>query len=110
MPLLKAEIPVIRQAVSYTKEHFQGRTYIGRCCAGGSNYSPYYVSRLFQGKSGAPFIEYLTKIRIDEGKRLLWNQQDCIRDLRFGRLPGSSYFTKVFKKREGGVTPTQFRR
>ena len=73
-------------------------------------FSPYYVSRLFKEELGLTFIEYLTKIRIDAAKRLLLETNMTVSEI--SDLVGyqdPSYFTKVFKKREG-VTPTQFRR
>ncbi|MGI6566046.1 MAG: PocR ligand-binding domain-containing protein [Limnochordia bacterium] len=103
------DLPVIRQAVSYIKEHFREELTL-EDVAQEVHFSPFYVSRLFKEELGLTFIEYLTKIRIDEAKRLLLETNKTVSEI--ADLVGyqdPSYFTKVFKKREG-VTPTQFRR
>ncbi len=103
------DLPVIRHAVSYIKEHFWEELTL-EDVAQEVHFSPYYVSRLFKEELGLTFIEYLTKIRIDEAKRLLLETNMTVSEI--SDLVGyqdPSYFTKVFKKREG-VTPTQFRR
>jgi len=103
------DLPVMRQAVSYIKQHFREELTL-EDVAQEVHFSPYYVSRLFKEELGLTFIEYLTKTRIEEAKRLLLETNKTVSEI--SELVGyqdPSYFTKVFKKREG-VTPTQFRR
>ena len=55
-------------------------------------------------------MEYLTRVRIEEAKRLLHNPQYLIDEIAENiGYDDASYFTKVFKRYEG-VTPTQYRK
>lgn len=102
-------VPVIRQAVSYIKDHFREELTL-EDVAQAVHFSPYYVSRLFKEELGLNFIEYVTKTRIDEAKRLLLETNLTVSEIALSvGYQDPSYFTKVFKKREG-QTPTQFRR
>jgi two-component system response regulator YesN len=64
--------------------------------------SPYYLSHIFKKETGSTLLEYLTKVRIEEAKRLLentsWNTTRI--SLEVG-CSDQSYFCKVFKKSEG---------
>lgn len=63
--------------------------------------SPYYLSRIFKQETGSTILEYLTKVRIEEAKRLLENTSWSTTQIAFevGYLD-QSYFCKVFKKVE----------
>jgi two-component system response regulator YesN len=101
-------LPVIRQAVSYIKEHFREELTLDDV-AQAVHFSPFYVSRLFKEELGMNFIEYLTRIRIDEAKRMLLETNRTVSEIAVSvGYQDPSYFTKVFKKTEGR-TPTQFR-
>ena len=55
-------------------------------------------------------MEYLTRVRLEEAKRLLRNPQYLIDEIAENTgYDDASYFTKVFKRYEG-VTPTQYRK
>ena len=71
--------------------------------------SPSYASRLFKKVQHCSVMEYLTKVRIEEAKRLLQNPTYLVDEIstRIG-YSDASYFTKVFRRAEG-VTPTQYR-
>jgi len=71
--------------------------------------SPCYLSHLFKEEIGCTIMEYLTKVRMEEAKKLLRHPQLNVVQVadRVG-YSDPSYFTKVFKKSEG-VTPTEFR-
>lgn len=73
------------------------------------NLSPYYFSRLFKQEEGLSFVEYLTRLRIEEAKRLLRSSQESIVNiaLRVG-YSEANYFSRVFRKLEG-CTPSQYR-
>ncbi|HCS73796.1 MAG TPA: hypothetical protein DIW17_07970 [Clostridiales bacterium] len=72
--------------------------------------SPYYLSHLFREELGVTFLEYLTRIRMEEAKRLLCDRSLTILDIsaRVG-YEDPSYFSKVFKKNTG-VSPNQYRK
>jgi two-component system response regulator YesN len=64
--------------------------------------SPYYLSHIFKKETGSTLLEYLTKVRIEEAKRLLestpWNTTRISFEVGYS---DQSYFCKVFKKSEG---------
>lgn len=64
--------------------------------------SPYYFSRYFKNTTGVNFIEYVSKLRIKEAKRLLVSTNRSISSisLEVGYVD-PSYFSKVFIKHEG---------
>lgn len=64
--------------------------------------SPYYLGRIFKKETGSTILEYLTKVRIEEAKRLLENTSWSTTQIAFevGYLD-QSYFCKVFKRVEG---------
>lgn len=71
--------------------------------------SPYYVSRIFKEEQGITIMEYLTKVRLEEAKKLLRNPRYHIDEIaeKLG-YNDPSYFSKVFRRKEG-MTPTQYR-
>lgn len=72
--------------------------------------SPFYLSHLFSEEMGITFVEYLTKVRMEEAKELLGDASRSIVEVanRVG-YEDASYFGKVFKKSVGS-TPNQFRK
>jgi len=72
--------------------------------------SPYYLSHIFKKETGSTILEYLTKVRIEEAKRLLentsWNTTRIAFEVGY---PDQSYFCKVFKKLEG-ISPYKYRK
>ncbi len=64
--------------------------------------SPYYLSHIFKKETGFTILEYLTRVRIEEAKRLLENSTYNTTQIAFEvGYPDQSYFCKVFKKLEG---------
>lgn len=72
--------------------------------------SPYYLSHIFKEQLGCTVIDYLTKVRIEEAKKLLRTKGLSIVNVaeRIG-YNDSGYFSRVFKKTEG-VTPSTFKK
>ena len=71
--------------------------------------SPYYFSKLFKQEVGETFIEYLTRTRIRNARRLLEDPRHSIKEVCM--LCGYSdpnYFSRIFKKYEG-MTPSEYR-
>jgi len=72
--------------------------------------SPYYLSHIFKKETGSTLLEYLTKVRIEEAKRLLestpWNTTRISFEVG---CSDQSYFCKVFKKNEG-ISPYDYKR
>ncbi|MDR3120732.1 MAG: AraC family transcriptional regulator, partial [Clostridiales bacterium] len=72
-------------------------------------FHPNYFSGAFHRVMGCSFMDYLTKLRVDESKALLLDSSLSIH--RISEKVGynsQSYFQKVFKKAEG-MTPMEFR-
>jgi len=93
----KARIYVER-AVSYIDRHFSQDISL-EMVAGHSKLSPFYLSRLMKKEMGVTFVEYLTKVRMEEAKRLSLETALPIRDIaqRCG-YSNDTYFCKVFKR------------
>ena len=72
--------------------------------------SPYYLSHIFKKEVGFTLFEYLTKVRIEEAKRLLENTPWNTTRISFEvGCTDQSYFCKVFKKIEG-ISPYKYRK
>jgi two-component system response regulator YesN len=68
-----------------------------------------YLSRLFKQKTGLSFTDFLTRVRLQEAKRLLLKTDRTIEEIAVAiGFKNNSYFTSVFKKREG-IKPSEFR-
>ena len=74
------------------------------------NLSPIYFHSIFSTALGQSPHEYLTKIRIEQAKKLLWDSSVPISDVaeRCG-FGSQQYFTKIFKK-ETGISPGKYRK
>lgn len=71
--------------------------------------SPQYFSRYFKYNTGVNFIDYLSKIRLKESKRLLTTTDKSMSSiaLSVGYID-PAYFSKVFMKYEG-LSPNKYR-
>ena len=71
--------------------------------------SPYYFSKLFKQEVGENFIEYLTRTRIRNARRLLDDPRHSIKEVCMMCGYGDpNYFSRIFKKYEG-MTPSEYR-
>ncbi len=72
--------------------------------------SPFYLSHQFKKEIGMTITEYLTKLRLQEARKLLSNRHWSVREI--AHLVGyqnPNYFSRIFKK-EYGLSPSEFRR
>ena len=70
----------------------------------------YYLSHLFKKELGMTVVDYLTKVRIEEAKRLLQNDKMSIIEIALEvGYEDQSYFSKVFKRNEH-TTPMVYRK
>ena len=71
--------------------------------------SPYYFSKLFKQEVGETFIEYLTRTRIRNARRLLEDPRHSIKEVcMMCGYSDPNYFSRIFKKYEG-MTPSEYR-
>ena len=79
-------------------------------CAERVGISPYYLSHIFKECTGDNFVEYLSRIRIEEAKKLALNKNLTVSDIssQCGYL-NITYFCKVFK-RITGMTIGEYRK
>lgn len=73
-------------------------------------YNPAYLSRMFKAKTGFSLNEFVSKIRLDEAKKLLETTELTIGDVasRTG-FTNFSYFAKQFREAYG-ITPSEYRK
>lgn len=71
--------------------------------------SPYYIARIFKQAQDMTIMDYVTKVRVEEAKKLLRNPRFQIEEIaeKLG-YNDASYFSKVFRRNEG-MSPSQFR-
>ncbi len=102
-------LQVIQKAAEYMKNNFTEKLTIDDISQA-VYLSPCYLSKIFKQELGCTIMEFLTKIRIEEAKKLLKNPKYNIMQVanEIG-FEDPSYFTKVFKRSEG-VTPSQYKR
>jgi YesN/AraC family two-component response regulator len=99
---------IISKAAEYIKKNFKYRITLTDV-AKYVSLSPAYFSDLFKKETGSNFSEYLNKVRIDNAKLLLEN--DDLPLIEVSLLCGfedQSYFTKIFKKLTG-TTPKKYK-
>lgn len=71
--------------------------------------SPYYFSKLFKQEMGENFIEYVTRTRIKNARRLLEDSRYSIKEVCvMSGYSDPNYFSRIFKKYEG-MTPSEYR-
>ncbi len=69
--------------------------------------SPYYMSHLFSSGLKLRFSEYVTKIRLEEGRKLLSEGRKVGEVARLTGFSDANYFAKTFKK-HCGMTPKRY--
>jgi two-component system response regulator YesN len=100
---------LLGDALSYIREHFNENLSL-ESVSQKIFISPYYLSHLFKEELGVTFLEYLTRIRIEEAKRLLKDRNVTINAISSDvGYDDPGYFSKVFKKNTG-LSPNQYRR
>ncbi len=74
------------------------------------NTSSHYFCKMFKKTTGMTFTEYLTRIRIEKAKNLLYNPNKRVSEVAFDiGFESLSQFNRSFK-RITGATPTGFRK
>ena len=99
---------IVTNAVEYIRIHYNEDVSI-HSMADLYSITPNYFSSIFHKNTGKTFIQYLTHLRIQEGKRLLLETDLTINEIteKIGYY-STSYFIKRFMQSEG-MTPAEFR-
>jgi len=99
---------VLFQAKTYIESHY-ARSISLEDVANQIQLSPYYFSKVFKERMGMTYIDYLTKIRIEQAKLLMRSTDKSQKEICFEvgyRDP--NYFSRVFKKWTH-MSPTEYR-
>lgn len=99
----------LKPAVDYMQQHYAHKVYMESVCQT-VNMSLYHFSSMFKKVFGMPPVQYLTRIRIDQAKRLLVDREIAVTEIaeRCG-FCNINYFDKVFKE-QSGFTPMEYRK
>lgn len=74
------------------------------------NYSPHYLSRMFQKYAGINYKAYLQSIRVEQAYKELANSDHTISEVATNNgFPNSKSFAKAFAKKYG-VLPSEYRK
>ena len=99
----------IKAIIDYIELHYRDRSFSLDTLSQQFENSVTYISHLFKKETHMTIIEYLTKIRIREAKKMLktttWKVYEVSEMVGYG---SSQYFGKVFRKLEG-MTPVEYR-
>ncbi|PZE19422.1 helix-turn-helix domain-containing protein [Paenibacillus xerothermodurans] len=98
---------LVEKVIDHLKAHLMADISLEQC-ASLFGVSHYTLSKAFKQITGVNFIDYITQLRIEKTKELLYDPSLKINDIaeKIGYRP--SYLIRLFKKHEG-VTPGQYR-
>jgi two-component system response regulator YesN len=104
----RMNLEVFEKALNYIRDNFNKPITLEEV-SDHVHISPYYFSHGFKNFTGMNFIDYVTKLRIDEAKKLLLTTDMNIGDI--GKQVGyydPNYFGRVFKNLVG-MPPSKFK-
>jgi two-component system response regulator YesN len=104
----RMNLVVFERAIRYIQENFRKPLTLEEV-ADHVHVSPYYFSHGFKNFTGMSFIQYVTKLRVEEAKKLLLSTNLSVKEV--GKMVGYSdanYFSRVFKN-EIGMPPSRFK-
>lgn len=100
---------LLRSAARFISNHYTDDISL-EMVAENVHVSPYYLSHLFREELGITFIEYLTRTRVENAKRLLTNGRMSVSEVaREVGYDDAGYFSRVFKKLTG-ITPATYKK
>lgn len=97
----------IKEAIHYINENWSYELSL-EAVSRYVNLSPQHFSKIFKEETGTSYIEYLTRIRMNEAKKYLLEGRKTIKEICY--LVGyhdPNYFSRLFKQMEG-ITPTLY--
>ena len=101
-------LPLVK-ALNFIRDNYSRGIQLGDA-AGASQVDPSHLSRLFNKHLKTNFIDYLTKLRINEAERLLKEKSITVKEAAAASgYQDPNYFSKTFKKIKG-ILPTEVQR
>lgn len=100
---------ITQKAIQYINENYSNQELSVDVICGILNVSPAYFSTIFKKETGMGFINYLTKVRMEQALRLLNTTSEKAYTIA-GQVGYTepNYFSYVFKK-EYGMSPSKYR-
>lgn len=99
---------LMEQAAAYIRERFREELSLEQA-AEHVHLNPYYFSKVFKQYNGESFIDFITRIRIDEAKALIAAGQLSLKEICYDiGYKDPNYFSRVFKK-VAGMSPSEYR-
>ena len=98
---------IVSQVVDLIQESYMTDLSLEGCADQFGTY-PKKLSLGFKKITGTPFIDYLTRYRLDTAKQRLSTTDDKIIEIAVSVGYQPQYFNRIFKKHEG-MTPGQYR-
>jgi AraC-like DNA-binding protein len=103
-----AEPPVIARAKEFIKQHQTEDISLGQV-AKAVNTSTFYFCKMFKKVTGINFTDYVSRVRIENAKNLLLNQNLRVSEIAYEvGFQSLTHFNRVFKKIIG-QSPTEYR-
>lgn len=108
-PIPNEQLSPVEQVLRYIESLPPGQVTLAEA-AKHVHMNPSYLSQLFKQQNGTNFIDYVTKLRLREAKRLLTSTTLRISEIaeRLG-YSDLAYFTNIFKK-SCHITPSEYRK
>jgi len=101
---------LVKNAKLYIRNNFSNPSLSLTMVAEHLSISSAYLSNLFKKESNIGLNDYITKIRVDNAKTLLLNNELSAKEIAEQTgFASQKYFTFIFKEHVG-MTPTQYRR
>lgn len=98
----------LMQAVEWIQEHYMEPINLEEVAAD-AGVSSRYLRKYFAEIIGKTCVQYITELRMEQAKHLLWETSKSILDIAMETgYENAQYFTRVFRKSEG-MTPLQYR-
>lgn len=108
MPAGEEQGSIVSLILDYIHQKYRQDIYLEKI-ASEMGVSASYISRVFKQKTGTNLTDYVSRVRMEEAKRLLLETNLTIEDVgnQVG-IPSRTTFIRIFKKNEG-TTPSNFR-